>query len=542
MSFLSRCVGPLLCAALLSGVFATPAFCQSAFDDMVPYVPENANAVFMINAEKIFQSPVAKAGNWQAQRGKRFDSGLTALPAAATRVMVGSHLDLETMRPQADAAIVEYGKAPSLSDMKQHFGGVDDTIGTTPALRVADDAYVVRLTNQMVAAFGPANRQMVTSWLSSKNSQLSPYLEQALRYEDEGTEVIMAIDATNALTPAFVEQRLAATDNPAIKNAKITAQQIAEIVSSLKGLMLGITFGDKPYGKIRVDFGKDATPLTEIAKPLVLTALANHGALIEEMEDWKAQVKGNTIYLDGYLEESGLTRIASLINLPTRALHAPAGAAQAQSTASASPPGPVASGKEQVVVETTQQYFKAIDHLLNDLRGQKGEARTIGQIGLWFQKYADRVNRLPLLNVDPEMLKYGDYVAQQLRNCSMAIKGYGINKRVAEESADVNARPFGGAIGNMASNYYASGAYTGGYYGRPLGLPAAYGWARRVGPQGVATGAMKTEMAQAFSARTAADVQLKAGTASSVQGIMEQLREAHQKVREDMTEKYKVEF
>ena len=88
--------------------------------------------------------------------------------------------------------------------------------------------------------------------------------------------------------------------------------------------MLGITFGKQPYGKIKVDFGQDATPLSDIAKPLVLDALANHGALIEEMEDWKAEVKGSTIYLAGYLGESGLTRIASLINLPTHALHAPA--------------------------------------------------------------------------------------------------------------------------------------------------------------------------------------------------------------------------
>ena len=36
---------------------------------------------------------------------------------------------------------------------------------------------------------------------------------------------------------------------------------------------------------------------------------------------------------------------------------------------------------------------------------------------------------------------------------------------------------------------------------------------------------------QAFEARTQVDVQLKASAATSVQGIMEQLREAHEKIR-----------
>ena len=193
------------------------------------------------------------------------------------------------------------------------------------------------------------------------------------------------------------------------------------------------------------------------------------------------------------------------------------------------------------MLETTQQYYKAIGHLLADLKSRKGEERTIGQIGVWFQNYANKVDRLPILNVDEEMLQYGQYVAQQLRNASNSIKGFGINKRVAEVNADSNAAPFGGVLGESASAYYASGAASG-YYGRPLGAPAAYGWARRQGAAGTAYWAGRSEMRQAAAARVQVDSQLKAGMATSVQGIMEQLREAHEKVRTDMTKKYQVEF
>jgi hypothetical protein len=390
-----------------------------------------------------------------------------------------------------------------------------------------------------LGAFGPGNRQLVSSWLQQKDLELSPFLQEAVRFEDGGTEIILAIDATDALTPALVEQRLTASKETALASSKLSVQEIARLVSSLKGVMLGITFGKQPYGKIKIDFGQDVTALSDIAKPLVLDALANHGALIDEMSQWQLEMKGTSIYLGGNLGESGLMRISSLINLPTHALHAPAtgggtpSAAGADTTAQAQ----AAPNQEQVVQEKTQQYFKSVEGLLRDLRSQKGEARTIGQIGVWFGTYANRVDRLPILNIDQQMLQYGQYVAQQLRNCSMAIKGYGINKRVAEVNADNNAAPFGGVLGDSASDYYANGAY-----GRPLGYGAAYGWASRQGAAGTAYWAGRSEMRQAMAARTAADVQLKAGAAGQVQQIMEQLSEAHEKIRVMMTEKYKVEF
>ena len=139
-------------------------------------------------------------------------------------------------------------------------------------------------------------------------------------------------------------------------------------------------------------------------------------------------------------------------------MHAPATSSGQSATAAKTAPAQSPSDPEQVVLETTQQYYKSVDHLLADLKSRKGEERTIGQIGVWFQSYANRVDRLPILNVDEEMLQYGQYVAQQLRNASMAIKGFGINKRVAEVNADSNAAPFGGVLGESASAYYANGA------------------------------------------------------------------------------------
>ena len=107
------------------------------------------------------RSEIAKSQGWQAVRGKRFDSGLTCIPAKATQLVIAARLDLESMHPAWEAAVVEFPAAPSLEDIKQHFGGLDDMIANTSAVRVADDSYVVRFSDQI---FGVPSGPAIASW------------------------------------------------------------------------------------------------------------------------------------------------------------------------------------------------------------------------------------------------------------------------------------------------------------------------------------------------------------------------------------------
>jgi hypothetical protein len=539
MSIFMRTILCLALPVVWGGMLARPAWSQ--FDEMARHVPGRANSLCLINAERLFASAIAKDGDWQQQRGKRFESGLTSVPPNATHVVIASQLDLEVMHTMWDVAIIKSLQAPTLAEVAKFFGGIDDTIGGTPALRVADDSYVVRLSDTMLGAFGPANRQLVASWLRQSEDELSPYLQQALGYGQASADVILAIDVTHVLSTAVVQEGLESTDNRIIKNAELGVEEMAKILSSLRGIMLGITFGKTAYGRLRVDFEEDATPLANIAKPLLLEALGNHGAMIDEFEQWQAETKGKTIYLSGTLDESGLTRVATLINLPTHALQSPVAGSPSADTAEQAATVTSASDPTQLVLETTQQYYRSINHLITDLKGRQGDARTFGQIGTWLQNYANKIDRLPILNVDEEMLQFGMYVSQQLRNASSVIKGSNINKHVAQVSADMSAAPAGGRLDQYAGNYYAAGASSG-YYGRPLGWGAAYGWARNQGPTGTAYWARQSEMRQAFANRAAVNAQFDASMATSVQGILAQLREANQEIRVTMSKKYQVEF
>lgn len=151
MRLLSRVILTMGVLLWIGSLAVRPARAQ--FDEMVKHVPRQANALFLVNAEKAFASEIAKSQGWQAMRGKRFDSGLTCIPAKATHMVIASQLDLESMQPAWETAIVEFPAAPSLEDIKQHFGGLDDMIANSSVVRVADDSYVIRFSDQMLGAF-----------------------------------------------------------------------------------------------------------------------------------------------------------------------------------------------------------------------------------------------------------------------------------------------------------------------------------------------------------------------------------------------------
>ena len=72
--------------------------------------------------------------------------------------------------------------------------------------------------------------------------------------------------------------------------------------------------------------------------------------------------------------------------------------------------------------------------MANDLKKDMENAKTLASTQLYFDKYAKRIERMPILGVDEELLKYSAYVANALRQSSMAIKTMGIQSGVRQAS------------------------------------------------------------------------------------------------------------
>ena len=105
------------------------------------------------------------------------------------------------------------------------------------------------------------------------------------------------------------------------------------------------------------------------------------------------------------------------------------------------------------------RYFKSVNQILKDLKQDKTQ---IGKgLESWYEKYADQMDKLPILNVDPELVRFGSTTSENLRAMAASLKGISLQggylQRQKMEGQIYNAP-------NYTGNYSGYNAY-GGYWG-----------------------------------------------------------------------------
>ncbi len=441
-------------------LFSAPlAWAQQGFEELIKRAPPGANAIVLINVEKTLESPVAKARDWKTKLGEAFESGMITLPPHATRFIQASQLDFETMHPAWEATVVELQEAPNFDNIVKTHEGTRDQIGSHPAAAFRDDSYLVQFGPKVLGQMQPANRQHVGRWVrqadSAKSSSLSPYLQEAANYvEFKGTEMILAIDLADVISEEFAERSLG--DSEVVKESKGDVKALSQVVSGLRGVMLGIVFRDKPHGKIKVDFTASTAPLGKLAKPLLLAAIKHRGVMIDDFADWKISLKDKHAYLEGDLSPEGMRRLMTLVVGPSSHIDEVA-------TAKPSATPPTSESLESLKVEATEKYLKRVTSLVRDIATRK-DAKTIAQYGVWLTQYARKIESMSASGVDDEVSRFGLHAASQLRQAGSAVTGIGIQSSARE--SQVYSEP-------TVAGYSRSG----------VGITGYYGWGRTYGSE-----------------------------------------------------------
>ncbi len=397
-----------LTTLVLTWILPTPALAQ--FGELIKKLPRSANAVVLLNMEKAKESPMGVKERWAKNIEKAFDSGLIRVPPQAARFVLASQIDLEFMEPVWSAAVVDLAGDLSLEQIAKRRGGTLDKLSNLPAAVLPNDTYVVQFGPMVLGAMGPGNRQSVLRWIRETQgggkTELSPYLQKAAGYSDRGgTEIIMAIDLDGAVSWERAAKYLAAKKE-LVKQSNVETKTLAGVLSSIRGVRLGIRIGERPSAKLAVDFGDDVAPLSAIAKPLLLAVLADKGMQIDDLEEWKSDASGKTVSLSGYFTTSGLRRVLAVVESPTTS----------ESAAPAAQPSP---GEQAAIqLKATQDHFHAVTAMANDLKSDMRSSKNLASTSVWFDKYAKRIERLPILNVDEELLNYSGFVASALRSAS----------------------------------------------------------------------------------------------------------------------------
>ncbi len=415
---------PLMVALAVATLPAISA--RGQFQELLTKLPPGPNVIVMVNPQQIFSSEVGVQGGWKQKYDETFNSVPLLMPPDAQQFVLTADLDLPTMKPQWEAAVMRLGSDPSIEQVTRLVHGTRDTVAGVEAVATERGGMIVKFGPRMYGMIRPGSRQTVSRWVRSAVGStvvtLSPYLKAAADVPDRvGTEIIMSIDMTDALNRDRVRQAL--ENSEVLKKSSIGVASATETIVGLQGATLGVRVTSRVFGVLKLDFSGETKPIAEVAKPLVLEVLSEAGASIDEFANWTPNVTPHRITLEGELTASGLRRLFSFLELDTTAVAAPEGGAEALSATQAA----------SAEATKTLQYFQAVQGYLNDLRHEDG-ATSYASIALWFDKYARRIEKLPILGVDKDMVDYGQYVIYQLRNAVDAIRGVGIRSGASPQT------------------------------------------------------------------------------------------------------------
>lgn len=507
----TRLASFLLCGLCFAMVVLDGRAALGQFEELVRRVPANANALVLVDADKVFASPAAARDNWRENRQRAWESGLSLLPPTAKHAILASQLDLKSMINVWETAVMRLDHEPALDKLAKLSGGALDKVNGYSAVAMSSDSYVVDFRNRIVGAIAPGNRQLVGRWIqeteSRKTDGLSPYLKEAFGFaNDLGTPVVMALDLEYAITAD--DARVALSDLPdSIGVSGINLDQLSELMASIRGVTLGITLRDKPFGKVKVDFSKDFPLPASVAKGLFLHALAKRGAMIDEFEDWTPAVSGKHFTMEGNLEQSGIRRLSSLFDRPPAIPHP-----EMQLKSPGQSPG-----DQQTPKELTLKYWNDMTKLLSDLseRRKSPGTKTMGQVGVFCERYAAKIEKLPTLNVDPELLDFSAHLCSTLRQIHSRIHSGAVQGSTAARAV------------TPTYNYYGYGETYGYTYGWPVG---SYG-----------TVAVP-DMRAYYNEQSRVKYEANSKATFDVRQIGQQIRASIADMRRKLTDKYQTQF
>jgi hypothetical protein len=234
--------------------------------------------------------------------------------------------------------------------------------------------------------------------------------------------------------------------------------------------------------------------------------------MLDELREWTPTVNENEFVLKGKLDKAGLRKILSLVDSPTTSGNAAIAKPKKEPQPGATPADP-----KMLMAEKTKAHFKEVNAMFGDLKKDMKDAANLAVTSTYFDRYAKRIERMPILDVDPAMIDYSSWVAGELRAAAGSVRTMGIRGNARESQVNYSDVDYNYAYG-YRSGWYGSSAYA---------VPVDDG-----------VGAVKAVGAERRKIRA----EEKATAATDVHTIRANVIDATNKIRRAMTEKYRIEF
>jgi hypothetical protein len=431
--------------SLLGPALLLASAASADVNELVGRVPAQANALLAVNAE--FVAPGDGAGAAPPSRPR---SPVPLPKVAGLRSLVlAARVHTRTMEPAWEVALMEVGQKPSMQALALASGGYVDTAAGKPAAVNPNDVFCVEISDKIIGAVYPADRQLATRWLNEQRpgsaSRPQDYLLTAVAGVGRETPVVLAIDLTDAVSEPGV-RRLLETEAPKWAGSLRGNNKAAAVLASVRGvtIRIGSLGAGGATGTIAVDFGQDVAPLAAVARDLVCGVMADRGVSVPDMAQWEFSASGTALTGSGRLSVQGIERLVEFLAPP--AVSAPGEPAEARTA------GSEAANPKQIAATASRTYFKAVSGTLDAFR----PGDSLADSAAWLNRSARRIDQLPGENVDPDLMLWGADVSSKLREAASILSAG--QQRVKARSASVGTNVGYAGIGGSAESQRAAEA------------------------------------------------------------------------------------
>jgi hypothetical protein len=367
------------------------------------------------------------------------------LPGNVVRVRIAAELDLESFQPDWEIGYAAVEKTSTAESIALREGGYVDTLQGRSIVWTPNEMYLVPLADNVVSIVRPADRKFVGQWLKKDRSNVvSSYLQQVAGRLTDRQSVSIAVDLEDVLSMGVLNEKLA---------------QSKSLLSLVQGITISVA-SDALEATVLIDFLNAPTELTPVAKAFFAEVLTARGMQLDEFSQWKmsAVSEGKTLSFTGPIASETLDDLLGMFTVH----RASRGVTTVTKTDSpATPTAPQTS--PSVVAENTKDYFRKVINIVHRVRDYS--ANNTGERAQWNGNMANRIDEMPTLEVDPQMVMFGAEVAKSLRSNSMSMQLTNISQGAAAVAADAGTGAFSTAtaVGTMAGMGYGYGGY--GNYG-----------------------------------------------------------------------------
>ncbi len=435
--------GLIIAATLLLSCGYSQLAMAGPYEGQIRLAPESTNLMVLVNVQALYNTSLAKTEDLKQKVKDAFLAGDTLVPPTANKIVMLAEVDaLDDLRPIWDLSILDLYKAPDVLGFARNEQAEIEHLDGHRLVQTHTGALVLELKAQRILASGMATRQMYTRSLKGIAPEaplrISDYLKKAADVLPDEGQIVIAMDLADVFTRPVAKQILGKDASP----------RAVECLTSLKGLTCVVLVDKTRQATIRLDFGQPVEALGADPHKILQPVLHPLGFSDDRLDivTPKTHKEANTVVIKGELLPDRLRELFRKFE-----------ATGINPDYSSEPPAETKDPKQLTIV-ASQKHLAAIKSLLAEL---KSTARR-DQISELSEKYAGKIDALPMLNVDPDVLTFSANVSGSLRYQAQAKREAGLRQGVRASIPTYTARTFyGGAYGGYGAAYNgAYGSYT----------------------------------------------------------------------------------